>query len=55
MTDMVKSFSAATAAVQNAGRGAGFKRGMANVAAVNLAAELGKRGINLGAQSENGK
>lgn len=51
MTDMAKSFSTAAAAVQNAGRGAGFKRGMANVA-VNLAAELGKRGINLRAQSE---
>ncbi len=51
MTDKVKSFVSAATAVQSAGRGAGFKRGMANVA-VNLAAELGKRGINLRAQSE---
>jgi len=48
MTDNVKSFNKAGAALQNAGRGAGFRRGMANVAAINVAQKLEQFGVVIG-------
>lgn len=49
MTDKTRIFDTAATMVQNAGQGAAFKRGMA---AVNLAAEFGKRGVNVHVQPE---
>ncbi len=48
MTDNVKTFNKGGAIVKNAARGACFRRSAANVAAINVAQELGRFGVVIG-------